>query len=247
MCLEALSIHSRLRHRHPAEGLALGGGAMLLALMLDTWGVLAILALGMLLLTVLLARPPLRLYVPLALGMLPFLALSSLALVITLDGGHVYITQQALLPAFTIALRAFTCGLCSLFLAFAHPPESWIYLIGRAPLPRDLIDLLSYSLKAVFILVDRAWHMHLAQQSRLGYSSWRSSLRSTALLAANLWNQTYADIRFWHIGISARAGSGTLHTLSFLPPPSSALLLGSGAVYAAAFLMITRLLPGAGG
>jgi cobalt/nickel transport system permease protein len=246
MCLNHLSAHSRLRARHPMEGLAIGGGGLLVAILLTDLRLLSVLATAMILATFAIARPPAKLYIGLVLSTLPFLAMASMALLVSIEGAGLRLVWDAWPMALLVGVRAFTCGLCSLFLGFSHPPESWVYLLGRAPLPRDLVDLLSYAFKSIVVFVDRAWHMHLAHQARLGHVTWRSSLRSTGLLAANLWRQSFHDISNWHRGIGARAGTGSLRTLSFLPQPSRRILGLSGLVYFTTIVVARLTLPGGG-
>lgn len=229
MCLNELSARSRLRTCHPLEGLMLGGGSLLLALSATRIAPLLLLAASILLLTFLVARPPWRVYLPLAGGSLPFLLLTGLAISVSLSPTGLSWSEQNFGQSILVSVRAFTCALCSLFLAFAHPPASWTFLLSRLPLPSAFHDLTAYSLQTVYVLVDRAWHMLLAQRARGGHHHWRASLRSFSMLAARLLQTSMADLRAWHIGISARGGAGQVRTLSFLPQPRWAFLLGTAA------------------
>ncbi len=228
MCLNELSARSRFRARHPAEGLLLGGGALLVALGGTRPVPLLLMSAIVIVLTLVIAKPPLRVYFGLISTVLPFLLMAGLALSVSINIHGISFSEVGFQQAVITGLRAFTCSLCSLFLCFAHPPQSWIYLLGRLPLPPAFRDLTAYSLQSIFLLVNRAWHMLLAQQARLGHQHWRASLRSTGMLAVQLWQRTLADLRYWHVGISARAGSGQVRTLSFLPPPSLARMTGVG-------------------
>lgn len=226
MCLNELSARSRFRAYHPAEGLLLGGGALLVALGGTRPAPLLLMAAIVIVLTLVIARPPLRIYLGLISSVLPFLILAGLALSLSINSHGISFSEAGFQQAVINGLRAFTCSLCSLFLCFAHPPQSWTYLLARLPLPPGLRDLTAYSLQSIFLLANRAWHMLLAQQARLGHQHWRASIRSTGMLAAQLWQRTLTDLHHWHVGIGARAGSGQIRTLSFLPPPSLARMSG---------------------
>ncbi len=66
----------------------------------------------------------------------------------------------------------------------------------------------------VFVLLETGMAMYLAQEARLGYSSWRRSLRSAGMLASNLYLRSQARAAAVFTALTARGHTGELRVLA---------------------------------
>jgi len=68
--------------------------------------------------------------------------------------------------------------------------------------------------------------MSIAQKLRLGQRGWLGRIRSTALLAANLFIRTMEQGERTFVAMNARGYDGNIHVLYDQPKPNKAVLAG---------------------
>jgi cobalt/nickel transport system permease protein len=92
-------------------------------------------------------------------------------------------------------------------------PGDLINLLRPLRVPVLLIDLLTLCHRFIFVLLESAGTIRIAQLSRGGYSSPARGLRSYALLAANLFVNALARARRLHQAMLGRGYRGRLGVL----------------------------------
>jgi len=95
-------------------------------------------------------------------------------------------TQTAL-----VISRAFGAVSCLCFLSVTTPMSEIIGVLRRARCPDLIIDLMYLIFRYIFILLSLHHDMQDAAQSRLGFRDYRTSLRTTGKIYANLLARSY--------------------------------------------------------
>jgi len=162
--------------------------------------------------------PPLR-YLRVAAPALFFLAVSCLSLLVSLDFGGMTGTP-ALHPATSqfprmaqLCGRSLACLTALLFLALTTPLPDIITLLRRCRVPDTLLDLMVLCYRTLFVLSEAVHETITAQSARLGYGSFRLSLRSLGGLVANLTVQVWQRSQALHLAALARNNDGALRFL----------------------------------
>lgn len=90
-----------------------------------------------------------------------------------------------------LAARAFACLSCLYFFSFNTPMVHFFSMLERSPLPKVVTSLMELIYRYIFILLYEATRINIAQRSRLGYGSFKSSLYCVSLLAGSLFIRSY--------------------------------------------------------
>lgn len=115
--------------------------------------------------------------------------------------------------AVNLLTRALGCVAAMNFLALTTPMVDLMDLLRRLRVPEVLVDLMGLIYRFIFVLLDSLERMRLAQEVRLGYGNWRSSLHSAAQLATNLFIETFRRSRNLETALQGRGWDGTLRVL----------------------------------
>lgn len=183
------------------------------------------------------AGVPLARYLRVAFPATVFLALSclSLAFSVGLDAhGHpVWQPAPAALPSIALtAARALAALAALLGLVLTTPLPDLLALLRRLHTPEVLLDLMLLCYRMFFVLAGAIDDIRTAQRSRLGYGDPRRSLRSLALLVANLTIQVWQRAACLQRAATARNSEGSLRCLAPDHPHArrhQLLALGAGA------------------
>ncbi len=227
--------------RHPVEKVLLGGALLLLSLALPPWPSAALIIAAASAAVVLGARIPAATYLRVLALPLAFLLSGAAMLALSLDLDHgaptVRITREGLEHAAGVSLGALAATSATLLIILTTPLPALIHLARRLRLPEPLIDLAFLVYRFTGLTVALAATGRQAQRNRLGDRDFKTSLRSTGLLAASLLPRTLARAERLQAGLAARGYDGSLQTLA---PPwrlsrcfiAAALALAAGIVLA---------------
>ncbi len=218
-----------VRRVDPAQKAALALLAVLLCLLLDRPAVGLLAALWMLALTTLWARVPAGVFARVLCAEAVFLALSVLGVALSAGAGTpaalwswqigplwVGSSPAALELALRLAARALGCASALNFLILTTPLVDLIDLLRRLRVPGTLIDVMTVTYRAIFILLDSMARMYAAQDARLGYRDARRALRSAALLGGGLFLDAYRRARRMQLALECRGMDGPLLVLPAL-------------------------------
>lgn len=205
---------NRWRQRALAEKALIGFGFLALALLLPPWPGALLVSLAICAFTFFGARVPLRLWLTTAALPLGFLATGALMLVVEIGAGGVALAPGGLVPAAELAGRAMAATFCLMFLAMTTPMADLFGGLRRMRVPGELVELALLTYRFVFLIADEAAAMTAAQRARLGHSSRRLWLRSTAMVIASLLPRALARARRMETGLAARGWHGEMRVLS---------------------------------
>jgi cobalt/nickel transport system permease protein len=185
--------------------LLLGAGAILVNLAsASPWAPLFI-AGSMTLVTIFLARIPVRLYLSLLLIPLSFAVFSVIVILFVTGGGApllvlsvggflLTVTTASANLSLLLLARTFG-GMCSLFfIALSTPMIEIFSTMNRMHIPSVVIDLSMLIYHFIFVLIGEVIAIYNAQTIRHGYTSLRRSVHSLAMLGGMLF------IRAWRQG-----------------------------------------------
>jgi len=140
------------------------------------------------------------------------------------------LTHAGLRQTGLVLARACGAVTCLYLLALTTPMTEIITLLRRLRVPGLLLELMLLAYRQLFIFRETTREMMMAQQARLGYAGISNSLRSLAILAANLYLHTYRRSRLLH---RALAGRGYVDELRWLERdialPTGQLILAAAA------------------
>ncbi len=143
------------------------------------------------------------------------------------------VTSRALAQASAILASSFGSVAGTLFLALTTPMVDLTDQLRRWRVPTLLVEMMILVYRFIFVLLETAAAMQVAQEVRLGYSSRERWLRSIGMLASNLYlrSQRRADLLF--TALSCRGYTGDLRVLVDPSPWSPARVFGIVALLAA--------------
>ncbi len=219
---------NRWRHRALAEKALIGLGFLALAVGLPPWPGAALSGLAVLGFTFAGARVPLRLWLAAVALPLGFLAAGALMLMVQVGADGIALAPGGAERAALLCLRAMAATFCLMFLAFTTPAAELISGLRRLRVPAEIVELALLTYRFVFLIAEEAVAMTAAQRARLGHSSRRRWLRSTAMVIANLLPRALARARRLETGLAARGWQGEMRVLSApvtLSRPMIALVL----------------------
>ncbi|MGB9901485.1 cobalt ECF transporter T component CbiQ [Methanothrix sp.] len=163
-----------------------------------------------------LARIPWRLYIGLTAIPLSF-ALLSASVVALLSPGEALVSIGALrlsregMWLGLLLLSRTIGGTSSLFFIALTTPMTEIFAILRSMgLPESLVELSMLIYRYIFVLLEEAMMVRSAQEMRMGYSSIRSSISSSAMLASVLFIRAWERGERLMVAMDSRCYSGRM-------------------------------------
>lgn len=219
MLIETAAYASRWRSVAPTAKTLFAAAGMGAAWLAHSAGALASLAAVLVLVTLLGAQVPLRMYAAVALPPLGFLLLSCLTMLVGPGVDGAWHWTGTMLPTVAhTALRSLAVLAALLGLVLTTPMPDLLMLLRRVRTPALLLDLMVLCYRMVFVL-RQAWDEGVsAQSARLGYGGWRQAWRSLALLAGHMAVQLWQRAAALQMAAEARAYQGELRMLPTLYP-----------------------------
>lgn len=242
---------SRMAPWHTGGKLALAVLAVAGCVAAGTPAVPAYLLLTMSLLTVLAGGTPVRYYLSLLAVPMAFILLSCLAIVVEVSpvplgvlwvpvgGWYLCITPASQAAAWLAALRALGAVSCLYLLSLSTPIYRVVEALRRMGVPAVVIELMYLMYRYLFILLEVHQNMVHAAASRLGYRSYRTTMRTMlrhalALLFISL-RRTSGMLQ----AMEARCYDGQIRFLHQTRPLGGMQVLLSGAVLGGMVLVWT--------
>ncbi len=136
------------------------------------------------------------------------------------------IYSNGLTIAFTTFFRVVGAVSAMFFLVLTTSMTDLFISLRKIHIPKVLIEISLLIYRYIFVFMEVASKMNIAQQLRLGQSGWLRRIRSTSLLAANLFIRTLEQGERTFTAMSARGYDGNIRVLEDQPKPSKAVLLG---------------------
>ncbi len=123
---------------------------------------------------------------------------------------YLYLSQQGLEQIRSVFLRSITLTSCLYFILLTVPIFEIIRILNGLGCPILITELMGLMYRFIFILTDTAGELLTAQQSRMGYGTWRASMRSLSLLVGQLLQRSLHNYRQLSLGLASRGYTGEL-------------------------------------
>lgn len=123
-------------------------------------------------------------------------------------------TEESLILAGNLFLRALACTAAMNFMAMTTPMIDIIHLLQKIKLPDFLIDMMSLTYRFIFTLLDTLTRMITAKEARLGFNSFRTGLRSWGDIGTGLLIESIRRSQKLEMAMESRCWNGTIRVLS---------------------------------
>ena len=133
------------------------------------------------------------------------------------------VTPAALKLGVNLLLKAFGAITCLYFFALNTPMNTFLTFL-RNKLPGVVVELMELIYRFIFIIWEEAGKIHAAQASRLGYSGFVSSIRSTGELAASVFIRGMRRVERMNAALESRGFEGNFSYLTEAETPSRLLV-----------------------
>lgn len=133
-------------------------------------------------------------------------------------GGFAVVTQAGLLQAANMFLKAMACVSCLYFLYVTTPISELLGLLDKLHTPKLMTELMMMTYRFIFILINMAQQMKIAQNSRLGNINYKSSFRSLSVLASSLFVGAFVKSEQIYSAMESRGYSGDFAFTGELTP-----------------------------
>lgn len=196
--LEDIAQQNGLREVNTCTKLAAGLGGILLCLLSSSFASPLFIAVTLSLVIIFLARIDARMYAEVFVAPVLF-ALFSVSVIILLAGGQgVYwswqplswlslsVTRDSLNEGIFIFTRVLGGMSALLFIALTTPMTDLFIVMKRARVPEEVLDLAMIIYRTIFMIMAQLVLVYQAQVMRLGYSSFRESIRSFATMCGSV-------------------------------------------------------------
>ncbi|HTQ36520.1 MAG TPA: cobalt ECF transporter T component CbiQ [Steroidobacteraceae bacterium] len=201
---------NRWRTRPLAEKALLAIGMLLIAVAVPSWEGALLVAVVMAGVTLLGARIAPAVWWQALAAPLGFLLIGSLTLAFQVSDWHVSLAPHGLELSLRLMARAFAATLCLLFLALTTPATDLVAGLRRLGVPAEIAEMALLMYRFLFLLVDTAHAMNVAQAARLCHITRRRRMHSLGLLVANLMPRALARAAALEVGLAARGWHGEL-------------------------------------
>jgi cobalt/nickel transport system permease protein len=192
--LEDVAQNNGLREVNPWVKLAAGLSALVFCLLSTGYASPLFIALVLSGAVLLLARVDIRTYAELFLVPVWFAVMSAIVIVFITGGEQVFwsweplpflslsVSRESINMGFFILCRVIGSMSALLFIALTTPMTDLFMVMRKCKIPEFVIDLAMIIYRTIFFLMDQVQQIRNAQVMRLGYSGWRESINTFAML-----------------------------------------------------------------
>jgi cobalamin biosynthesis protein CbiM/cobalt ECF transporter T component CbiQ len=136
------------------------------------------------------------------------------------------IYNNGIATAFTTFFRVLGAVSALFFLVLTTSMNDVFISLRKIHIPKILIEISLLIYRYIFVFMEVSSKMNTAQKLRLGQTGWFNRIRSTSLLAANLFIRTLEQGERTFVAMSARGYDGNIRVLEDQPKPSKVTLAG---------------------
>ncbi|MEG0662111.1 MAG: cobalt ECF transporter T component CbiQ, partial [Anaerovoracaceae bacterium] len=184
--IDKLAYSSEIRQMNTGIKAALALGPLLICVAVRTGTVALIVLLAMSFLTVRYSNVSLLKYLKLMTGPLVFLLLSTIAIACDFTREGILVTGHSLMTAALLVLVSLASVSCLYFLTLTTPVLDLIGLLKSLHCPWLVVELMLLIYRFIFILLEIAAGITVAQNCRLGNKDLKTSISSMGKMLAQL-------------------------------------------------------------
>lgn len=176
--------------------------------------------------TVFKGKIPLKSYIELMSLPLTFLLMSVLSIAINVVGStntllfsfsifgiKLGCTYDNILIATRLFLKSIASVSCLYFLTLNTPVFEVLSVLKKLKVPQLFVELMGLIYRFIFVLLDTANMIYISQNSRLGYSTLKSSYNSLGKLITTLFISAYKRSQYIYTAMESRCYDGDINLL----------------------------------
>ncbi len=155
-------------------------------------------------------------------------------------GMYLTVTEQNRWDAVLVLCKAIGAVGCLLFLSLSTPMGELIAVFRKIKVPAVVVELMYLIYRYIFILLDAAFAMQQAAESRLGYRTMKTGFRTYSRIAANLLAVSFKRASENFDAMESRCYDGEIRFLTRKKPVTMAQMgcyLGCAGLAAGIFLL----------
>lgn len=229
--IDKLCYHSKLRYVNAGEKFAFAVITLAICVISHSILIAGIVLAITGILTVWKGGIPISTYMRYLAAPLVFLILSTLAIVLNISQepldlfsisiGAWYLTgsRQAFIYALNLIFTALASVSCLYFLSFNTPMTDILGVMEKLRCPKLMIELMLLIYRYIFVLLETASAISIAQKSRLGNRNYITSLKSFAAMLSVVFIRSVKRSRMLYDAMESRCYDGTIHVLQEHFPP----------------------------
>jgi cobalt/nickel transport system permease protein len=132
---------------------------------------------------------------------------------IPIAGVWIGVSKVGMYEAVRLFFRVLGSVSCLYFLSLSTPMVDLMTVLRKLKVPKLMVEMMSLVYRFIFILLDTADTMLIAQNSRLGYRSLSTGYHSLGTLASTLFIRSYKRSNDLFIALESRGYDGDLNML----------------------------------
>ena len=250
--LDDYALASPLRHHSNWFKLAIVAFGLLVGVSSPSPATPIFITLSMGFATIFFGKIPLKFYLKLVLLPLGFAATGSIVILFFFGtGGEVFSFEilgyrlvantEGVEMALLVISRTVSGMSCVFFLALSTPMIELFAVVKRSGIPDSVVELSMLMYRYIFLFLDVAMSIKDAQTIRLGYTNFRRSVYSIAMLASTLFIRSWEQGEKLYIAMDSRCYDGKLTVFEAKRPirAPEAVLASVYAILAIVLLYVT--------
>lgn len=176
--------------------------------------------------TVFVGKTPLKVFLKLLTIPLAFLIIGILTITINYSvnpdkfiisthifGGFIGVSKLGIYKAVVLFFKVLASVCCLYFLSLSTPMVDILAVLSKLKVPKIMIEMMSLIYRFIFILLETVNTMFIAQNSRLGYNSIRSSYKSLGALISSLFIRSFKKANDMYTSLESRGYDGELNVI----------------------------------
>ena len=132
----------------------------------------------------------------------PVIKFNIFNLAITVDGFNL---------GFLVFARVMGGFSCMAFLALTTPLTELFSVLETFKIPKIVLEIAMMMYRYIFVFLDESLNMYYAQQTRLGYQSFKTTYKSLGMLASNLFIRSWIKGERVFVSMESRGYNGSLY------------------------------------
>lgn len=215
-----------VRHIHPLEKMVFALSFLLFSLSVRDI-LISLITLSLMSFSIIfIAKIPWKYYMKLLLLPLFFLLFGCLAILISFASIHtlisdslwhmewgawqIYISMSNVVQVILLVVVSLGSVSCLYFLILTTPMTEILYIFQKWRIPVLLLEMIHFTYRFIFVMLETIFKMYHSQAVRLGYGSFRTSIRSLGLLLSTLFLKTMQQSRWVYQAMEARGYEGEM-------------------------------------
>lgn len=224
--IDKLSYISQLRNVNPMEKFIFSILTMLLSIYLNNILISIIVIILMSFITVYKGKIPLNSYLILMLIPLGFLIVGVISIAINIGEytSHTLFsftilnvkfgcTQESIIESAKVLFRSLSAVSCLYFLSLSTPIIEILSVLKKLKVPKLLVELMSLIYRFIFIILDTVNMIYISQNSRLGYSTLKTSYNSLGKLMGAIFLSSYKRSQDMYTALESRCYDGDINVI----------------------------------